>query len=413
MRLVNYPGIVAVPGHPDNAYSGRRGYLLEGIVVHTMAGTLAGADSWVANPRAGAGWHFSVGRGGEVHQHYDLSVGPFAHGAIEPGATAKLVHDNGPAINPNWYLAAIEHDDEGKGRLPTVAQLEASAQLAAVLFRDAILPNAARTGAAVDREHILRHQEISPRSRPNCPGWPEEMLQLYVARVQVLTGTVPEPQPVADEHIGFPRTWPLIQAAAAKYGADPHVMAGIVAQESAFVNYRVHGDGTGHGLIGLDDNGLLPDFERWADLNVGRGASAAVIPPEKQIEYLSRMIAAFTEAHQRDPFAAARRWHRGGQFMDDARGRNYESLIRGHIKRLFPDLTPPKPPPPDPYALLRVDLGLLAEGVGHVEQRARLIKTGGLRYLVDGIDEMEYRGQQLAERIREVAAKLGQEGYGA
>ncbi|QRK12371.1 hypothetical protein JQX13_21510 [Archangium violaceum] len=39
---------------------------------------------------------------------------------------------------------------------------------------------------------------------------------------------------------------------AKKYGADPKVVAGIIARESSFKNHGVHRDGTGHGLIGLD-----------------------------------------------------------------------------------------------------------------------------------------------------------------
>ena len=175
MKLVNLPGIVQVNGHPNNAYPERFGYLHEGIVVHTMAGTLAGCDSWFANPGAGAGTHFGVGRNGEVHQYFDLSQGPFAHGRIEPGFTSKLVADNGTLVNPNWYLIGIEHDDLGTGAPPTEAQLEASAKLAAVLFRD----------------HILRHTHISPQTRPTCPGWPQELLNRYIRRVQDLVSAQP------------------------------------------------------------------------------------------------------------------------------------------------------------------------------------------------------------------------------
>jgi hypothetical protein len=195
MQLVNLSGVVAVPGHPANAYPNRHGYLLEGIVVHTMAGTLTGCDSWFANPAAHAGTHFGIGRAGEVHQFFDLRQGPFAHGAVEPGCAAKLVRDNGAHANPNWYLVGIEHDDEGHGAPPTEVQLERSAQLAAVLFRDHILPHAARTGANIDRDHILRHSDISPRSRPNCCGWPEEQFDRYIQRVRQLIEGTPSTTP--------------------------------------------------------------------------------------------------------------------------------------------------------------------------------------------------------------------------
>jgi hypothetical protein len=120
-----------------------------------------------------------------------------------------------------------------------------------------------------------------------------------------------------------------------KYGANVKVLVGIAFQESGFKNFGVHRDGTGHGLIGLDDGGLMPAFEKFAGQRFGRGATARTIPPAKQFEFLAKTIAALRAKHG-DSFAAAREWHRGAGNMNDARGLEYEQLIRGHIARLFP-----------------------------------------------------------------------------
>lgn len=139
-----------------------------------------------------------------------------------------------------------------------------------------------------------------------------------------------------DAQLSLEQLWPYIDQYAKQYGVDPKVLAGIIAQESSFKNHGVHRDGTGHGLIGLDDNGLLPDFEKWSGLSVGRGANARTIAPEKQIEYLAKTIGEMSQRYG-DSFAAARAWHRGPGAMNDSRGQNYEQLIRGHINRLFPN----------------------------------------------------------------------------
>ncbi|WP_342381215.1 C39 family peptidase [Myxococcus stipitatus] len=135
--------------------------------------------------------------------------------------------------------------------------------------------------------------------------------------------------------LNLQQLWPYIEKYAQKYGADPKVLAGIVAQESSFKNHGVHADGTGHGLIGLDDNGLLPSFEKWSGMQVGRGANAKTIPPEKQMEFLAKTIGDLTKKHG-SGMAAAREWHRGAGAMNDARGYDYQNKIQNHINSLFP-----------------------------------------------------------------------------
>ncbi|NTX35642.1 C39 family peptidase [Myxococcus sp. CA033] len=138
-----------------------------------------------------------------------------------------------------------------------------------------------------------------------------------------------------DAQLNLQQLWPYIEKYAQKYGADPKVLAGIVAQESSFKNHGVHQDGTGHGLIGLDDNGLLPSFEKWSGMQVGRGANAQTIPPEKQMEFLAKTIGDLTKKHG-SSLAAAREWHRGAGAMNDARGYDYQNKIQNHMNSLFP-----------------------------------------------------------------------------
>jgi hypothetical protein len=136
-----------------------------------------------------------------------------------------------------------------------------------------------------------------------------------------------------DYRFGFAALWPHIQTAAEAYGADAQLLAAIMAQESGFTNWRVHQDGTGHGLFGLDDNGLLPDFEQWSGLACGRGRSAISIPPKPQIAYCARTIAALTRQYG-TAYDAARVWHRGPGLWRDKLGDRYEQLIRGHVAAL-------------------------------------------------------------------------------
>lgn len=138
----------------------------------------------------------------------------------------------------------------------------------------------------------------------------------------------------ADHLFTLATLWPTVKAAGAEFGFDPQVEAGIIFQESSFRNWRVHADGTGHGLLGLDDNGLLPDFERWSGLSIGRGQQAVSIPVVPQLRYGAYALADYAR-RLGGPYAAARAWHRGERLMNDLRGQQYEQLIRAHVTRLF------------------------------------------------------------------------------
>jgi N-acetyl-anhydromuramyl-L-alanine amidase AmpD len=182
------PPIVQIPGSPANTYSDRQGFAPEAIVLHIAEGPIGAVDNWFANPKAQAGAHFCVGKNGAVHQYFQLDQAPFANGKIENGYTAKLVDANRQA-NPNFWSISIEH--EGKsGEAAPDAQLNASVRLSAWLWVTAILPGGA-SGLALDRDHILCHRDISPQSRPRCPGWSETFIAGYIRRVQACIDAPP------------------------------------------------------------------------------------------------------------------------------------------------------------------------------------------------------------------------------
>jgi hypothetical protein len=145
----------------------------------------------------------------------------------------------------------------------------------------------------------------------------------------------PQPLPQArDATISKAKLAPWIEKYAAKYGSNPQLVAAIVAQESSFVNHGVHRDGTGHGLIGLDDNGLLPDFEKWSGTRVGRGRRAHTIPPEKQIEFLAKKLADLTDKFNGNEWEAVRAWHGGVGGRNRKHAKSYERIIRGRIPEI-------------------------------------------------------------------------------
>lgn len=146
----------------------------------------------------------------------------------------------------------------------------------------------------------------------------------------------------ADHRFTLQELWPYIQAMGVRHRFLPEIIAAMIYQESNFQNLRVHRDGTGHGLLGLDQNGLLQDFEPWALPHLGRGwlgrgADATVCPPEWQIEFAAWQLHRYVEAYadvRADPIKAAQAWHASGGGRNSARGTHYGTLIRAHIKTL-------------------------------------------------------------------------------
>lgn len=182
---IEQPAITWKGAHAENYQSGRGGYALEFLVLHIMEGSLDGCAAWFNDPAARASTHYGVGKDGRIFQFVKLADMPFAHGSVEVAqADAPAVLRVNWGVNPNNLGVGIEHEGFS-GEALTPAQFEASARLAAWLFVTVLLPGGA-SDVAIDRAHILRHGEISPRTRSRCPGFPEETFSRYIARVQEL-----------------------------------------------------------------------------------------------------------------------------------------------------------------------------------------------------------------------------------
>lgn len=85
---------------------------VRGVVVHIMAGTLAGTDSWFRNPDARASSHFGTGKAGALYQWVDTADRAWAQ------------------ANGNSAWLSVENEGKAGDEL-TAAQLEANAEVLA------------------------------------------------------------------------------------------------------------------------------------------------------------------------------------------------------------------------------------------------------------------------------------------
>jgi len=142
-------------GSPN--FSSPRGYKTMAIVDHIMEGTLAGTDSWFANPASKVSSHFGVGKNGEIHQYVDLKNHAWANGSLNKPTWPLLI----PGVNPNYYTVSIEHEGKSGEVMP-----EAQYQATLALHRWLI----ATLGIPVTRDNIIGHHRIDSVNKSRCPG---------------------------------------------------------------------------------------------------------------------------------------------------------------------------------------------------------------------------------------------------
>jgi N-acetylmuramoyl-L-alanine amidase len=121
-----------------------------------MGGSLAGCDSWFANPASQVSAHYGVGLDGSVHQYVELTNSAWANGILEAGN----LWPGPPGVNPNYLTVAIETEDLGNPN-QEVTDAEYSSTRYACQLALQVYPNI---------EWLMGHSAISPSSRANCCG---------------------------------------------------------------------------------------------------------------------------------------------------------------------------------------------------------------------------------------------------
>lgn len=154
-----------------NHWNHRSGHKPIAIVNHITEGSVQSARNWFKNPASQVSSHFIVAKDGTVYYMVPITETTWCNGGIEYPADkqTKVIRDN-PRINPNYYTVSIEHEgvwSERKGGL-TEPQLKATIELHKWIISE--VKKAYGVTIPADRDHILGHMDISPRSRPNCPG---------------------------------------------------------------------------------------------------------------------------------------------------------------------------------------------------------------------------------------------------
>lgn len=117
---------------------------LDRIVIHSMAGSMAGTLAHFQNPATIPSAHYGIGFDGKIVQYLPENVTAY--------------HAGNYAINQRSF--GVEHEDQGNNQIDRPDALyESSAQLVADLSKIYNIP--------LDRTHVIKHNEVIATE---CPG---------------------------------------------------------------------------------------------------------------------------------------------------------------------------------------------------------------------------------------------------
>lgn len=161
-----------------NRNIGRQGWRPDMIVCHITEGSFDGTISWVQNPASQVSYHFIIAKDGRVVQAVDICNTAWANGTTANGdnrdsghSPLHLVRDR--RVNANLYTVSIGFEGrfaETQGEL-TIGQINAAVWLIPHIQEEIQrLYSMRSTIFPFNRDHIVGHHEITPRTRPNCPG---------------------------------------------------------------------------------------------------------------------------------------------------------------------------------------------------------------------------------------------------
>ena len=165
--------IQQVPAHPDNYTTSRLGYRVQGIIIHTIVGTLESADATFQNPNRMASAHYGIACDGSViHQYVSEADIAWHCGRFYPDAGHPLGNAN---------TIGIEHCDNGNYN---GVRSDGLYKTSSDLVRDICH----RYGIAINRTQIRKHREVSEQPT-SCPD------ALDIDRIVTMAAGAPAPAP--------------------------------------------------------------------------------------------------------------------------------------------------------------------------------------------------------------------------
>lgn len=154
----------------------RRGYKPDMIVCHITEGSYAGAVSWLCNKASQASAHFVVSRKGEVTQLVPIEKMAWANGTYTSCTKASYYGNSTLATvrkrrtNANYYTVSIELEGTTVSTAGRLTDPQYDALITLIKYIRTYVKSVYHIDIPFNRSSLVGHNEISPKSKPYCPG---------------------------------------------------------------------------------------------------------------------------------------------------------------------------------------------------------------------------------------------------
>ncbi len=170
--------------------SGRNGKTPQLIVCHICDGTYEGTKAWFTNSASVTSSHYIVSQNGRICQCVPLEKAAWCNGTSMDARDAKYAaYSTVPLVirlggNANEYSVSIECEGFYRKTLGKLATPQLSALAWLIGHIQSEVKRVYGHDIPLTREHVVGHCEITPKTKPNCPGqefqWDELMALLRV-----------------------------------------------------------------------------------------------------------------------------------------------------------------------------------------------------------------------------------------
>jgi len=185
------------------------------IVCHITEGSFEGTLSWITNPASEVSYHYVVAKDGRIVQAVDIANIAWANGTTKSGDNRDSRHSTLPTVqrrevNANMYTVSVGFEGkfaETQGAL-TTAQIEAAIWLFEHIRKEIQrLFSTSDVSFRFNRLHIVGHSEITPRTKPNCPGvkFPFDEIISLLNKDTPAPSVPAEPLPTPETSVQLPK----------------------------------------------------------------------------------------------------------------------------------------------------------------------------------------------------------------